>query len=121
MRVAVEEMEGVTEAEVSLNDGEVRVVMAENSPVTLVRLREVIRQRGFTPRDADVHVRGVPERRAERWIFRVSATGEEHRMALAPGVAEEVQSRQGETMTVRGRMAEGTDGPLRIVSIDAGR
>ena len=70
MRVAVEKMEGVTSAEVSLNEGEVVVSLEEDNHVRLDRLRQVIRDQGFTPREAEIRARGVIERRGDRLWFR---------------------------------------------------
>lgn len=118
MRVAVEEIEGVTEATVSLEDGEVRIALAENNGLSLDRLRSVIRDQGFTPRDADIQVRGVPTREEDGWSFRVPGTEVRHRVVAGPDVVSMLRAREGELTVVRARMDEGEEGVLRILSVE---
>lgn len=59
MRVAVQKLEGVESVSVSLSDGLAEVRLAAVNPVTIARIREVIRSNGFTPKDAEVVVNGV--------------------------------------------------------------
>ena len=52
MRVAVEKLDGVDKAEVSLDDGRVTVRLAPGNAVTIAELRRTIRHQGFTPKEA---------------------------------------------------------------------
>lgn len=58
MRVAVRKLEGVESVNVSLNDGLAEIRLAPGSRVTLAQIREVIRSKGFTPKDAQVVIAG---------------------------------------------------------------
>jgi len=56
--VAVEKLDGVLDADVSLNEGRVRVTFAMDHAITVRQLREVIRGQGFSPKEAIVTVAG---------------------------------------------------------------
>lgn len=59
MRVAVRKLEGVESVKVSLNDGLAEVRLVPGNRVTVDQLREIIRSKGFTPKDAGVVVSGA--------------------------------------------------------------
>ncbi|HUO81427.1 MAG TPA: heavy metal-associated domain-containing protein, partial [Gammaproteobacteria bacterium] len=56
---------GVEAVRVSLNDGYAEVSLASGSPISMVEIREVIRDNGFTPKKALIRLEGefhrVPE------------------------------------------------------------
>lgn len=120
MRVAVEELEGVTSAEVSLNDGEVVVALEEENHVRLDRLRQIIRDQGFTPRGAEIRARGVVERRDGRLLFR-TPEGEVVLEVAPESEALAAEERAGEELVVRGHIGEDAAGRIRIVEVTAGR
>lgn len=123
MRVAVEEIDGVTEASVSLNDGEVVVTLSEDNGVTLRHLREVIRDGGFTPREADVRVRGEALHREDGWFLRVPNSGALHPLVAPPPVLETLEARGTDPVVVQGRIEEGDGGsetPIQVVAVQTG-
>lgn len=104
MRVAVERLDGVTSAEVSLNEGQVVVTLDEDNHVRLDRLRQVIRDQGFTPREAEIRARGVVERRDGRLLFRTLEGEIVLDVEGEPKVLAAVERRLGETLVVAGRL-----------------
>jgi copper chaperone CopZ len=59
VRVAVQKIEGVQSAEVSLNQGLATVRFRPNNVVTIEQVRGAIRKNGFTPKAARVRVTGT--------------------------------------------------------------
>lgn len=117
MRVAVEEMDGVSDAAVSLNDGEVTIVLEDGNRVSLDRVREAVRDQGFTPREADVRVRAVPERRDDAWFLRVPGSETSYRVLATPDVVREIEAREGQPTVVRGRVGESATGRIEVMSV----
>jgi len=67
----MQKVEGVEAVEVSLNEGRVRVRLKPGNRVDLERLRQVVADQGFTPREARVTVRGTLETVDGQRVFRV--------------------------------------------------
>ncbi len=61
MRVAVRKLDGVESVEVSLTAGSATVRFKPGSRVTIDQVRATIRDNGFTPKAADVRIRGRVE------------------------------------------------------------
>lgn len=81
VRVAVKDIPGVASVDVSLNQGLAVIRLKPDNQVDLERLREAIRDNGFTPKDADVWVAGRVIERDGRPALRVP--GQEHPLLLA--------------------------------------
>ena len=58
MRVAVKKLDGVDSVDVSLNEGLAAVWFMSENRVTVKQVRDAIRSNGFTPKSADIRVRG---------------------------------------------------------------
>lgn len=58
MRVAVKKLDGVDSVDVSLNQGLAVIWFRPDNRITLEQVREAIRNNGFTPKDAELRVRG---------------------------------------------------------------
>lgn len=58
MRVALQKLDGVDSVQVSLNDGFALVRFGPASHATVAQVQEAIRKNGFTPKSADVQIRG---------------------------------------------------------------
>lgn len=54
----MQRIDGVETAEVSLNRGEAVITFRSDNGVGIRRVRDLIHSNGFTPREADVHIRG---------------------------------------------------------------
>jgi len=74
--VALQDLDGVAEVELSLNDGSARIVLEPENTVTLADLRTVVRKRGFTPKEARVTASGTFTRSAGGAVFQVLGTDE---------------------------------------------
>ena len=117
MRVAVERLEGVASAEVSLNDGQVVVTLEEDNHVRLDRLRQVVRDQGFTPREAEIRARGVVERRDDRLLFRTPAGEIVLEVEGETEVLAALEGRLGETLVVAGRIGPEATRRIRVTGI----
>jgi len=117
VRVAVEKVDGVTSADVSLNDGEVVVSLREENDVRLDSLRRIIRDQGFTPREADIRARGVVERRDGRLLFRTPEGQVVLEVAGEPESMAAVEGHLGEFLVVRGEVDGEAPGRIRITSV----
>lgn len=58
MSEGIEKIEGVKSVDVSLNEGLAKIQLSPGNKVALEQLRELVRNRGFTPREANVLVKG---------------------------------------------------------------
>ena len=108
MRVAVEKLEGVEGAEVSLNEGHVTVDFAPQHAVTVAELRRTIRAQGFSPREARVRVSGRLEERNGSLVL--VFPGGSFRLEAAPPRRTELRRRLGEEVILAGGIAPDEDG-----------
>ena len=110
-------LSGVEDVTVSLNDGYAEVLLSENSEATLADIRQVIRQNGFSPKDADVRVSGTV------------VQSNEGQLLLRTGVETFVLNAQQETVlaqlsekdsavTVTGSVPTGDGQQLSIMAIE---
>lgn len=104
-------------AEVSLNDGQVVLTLEEDNHVRLDRLRQVVRDQGFTPREAEIRARGVVDRRDTRLLFRTPEGEIVLEVEGEPAVLEALDGRLGETVVVTGRVDQEATGRIRITGI----
>lgn len=118
MRVSVEKVEGVSAVAVSLNDGEVRIILEEENAVTIDRIREVIRDQGFTPRGASVRMRGIPERRGDRLVLTIKGRQHGLQMDGDEDVLEQVEARLGTTLVVHGEFDVDMSSGLRVTWVE---
>lgn len=116
MRVAVEKIEGVAGAEVSLNDGRVAIRLDDPNRVSLAAVRETIRKQGFTPRDATVVVRGIARRNGGGLELRVPGSGDVYQLSGDSREVAEVEASGGGSVLLRGVVSEAEPGRLRILA-----
>ena len=120
MRVAVKTIDGIDSVAVSLNRGLVFIRLRANNRVTLEQVREVIRQGGFTPKDAQVRVRGTVVPDSGHLTLALPGIGVAFRLvadAQPPGVIGALDAARGHVVIVEGRVPEtarGTGGPPRL-------
>lgn len=107
----------MTSAEVSLNAGAVVVALEEDNHVRLDRLRQVIRDQGFTPRGAEIRARGVVEPRDGRLVFRTPEGEVVLEVVGESEVMEALEARVGERIVVQGRVEEAAQGRIQVSSI----
>lgn len=120
MRVALRRIDGVASAEVSLNSGVAVVRFKPENRVAVEQIRDVVRSNGFTPKAADVRVRGrVVEEQGELMLV---LPGENQRYRLAadpqvPGATDFVRESAGRTVLIEGTVPEEGKGQARVESI----
>lgn len=110
MRVAVEKLDGVEDAVVSLNEGRVRVRLAPGSRVTVAELRRTIRNQGFSPREATLTVSAWLENRSG--VLVAFVPGSNVSFSLVPGeaVRARLTNGAGTTLVLQGRLEKDEDG-----------
>lgn len=121
MRVAVRKLEGVESVKVSLNDGLAEIRLAPGNRVTVDQLREIIRSKGFTPKDAQVVVSGVIiEHEGAPTLTFDGGTPAFHLVdsPTSPGAVSRLRSEARERRTViRGRVPETGRSPAGQLSL----
>lgn len=108
---ALGKLAGVEAVTVSLNDGEAVLRFADQSPTTLAEIHAVIRNNGFTPKEAVVTVIGELERSGDTLVL---ATRNADRYVLEPGAGEAAwraldAAADGAAVEVRGEVGERPD------------
>lgn len=109
MRVAVNEIDGIDSVEVSLNRGVVVIRLRPENRVTLAGIRDAIRERGFTPKEAEVRARGTVVDDGGHLALAMPGSAAVIRLVAdsqAPGVIGELEGLLGQDVTVDGRVAE---------------
>lgn len=113
-------LDGVTNATVSLNDGYARVEFTDDNSVTLERIRETIRENGFTPKDATLIVVGSLTRVAGRPTV-TFADQAFHLTAAAEGIAilaELDGMTSGASVRVSGRVDESDRSSILVSDVE---
>lgn len=114
MSVAVARIEGVQNVDVSLNEGLAVVTFAPDNTVSVAQIRRVIRENGFTPKEAVVRFRGRLERAGGGW--RLSIPGTDVPFVLA---GDSLASASAGAAEVEGTVPEtgvGFTGPWRLTA-----
>jgi hypothetical protein len=120
--VAVRKLEGVDSVAVSLDSGLAVIRFKPGNHVTVQQVREAIQRNGFTPKAAEVRVRGtLVERDGE---FALSLTGSEQVFILAEsrGAADVLNRlrsiRPGTVLAIEGVLPEtGKDAALPTLQV----
>ena len=109
VRVAVEKLSGVESAEVSLNDGNVRIVLRPDNGITIAELRLVIRRQGFSPRESELRVLGTIEADGARFAFVFPGSVTSFRIVSSEPIRERLDELAGRRAEITGRIAQDTD------------
>ena len=80
----MQKIQGVERVRVSLKEGLTILDLRPDNRVTLSRLRQVIKNNGFVPKDAEVVARGTPSASDAKAVFEVSGTRERLTPATPP-------------------------------------
>lgn len=80
----LEQLEGVQDATVSLNEGYAAVTLAPKNSVTLQKIQQIVRENGFTPKDATVVISGTLDHSSEHQTVLLADSGEEYPLSAAP-------------------------------------
>jgi cation transport ATPase len=110
--------DGVTGADVSLNEGLATLRLAPGNDLRLATLRKKISESGFSPRRARIEVAGTLRQEEDRWVL--TAPSGERFVLEATDQAGALTD--GARVTAAGTVAEGTAAPergwtLRVESI----
>lgn len=92
MRVAVEKIEGVTSAAVSLKEGMATIQFAPSNSVRTEQIRQAIRSNGFTPKEAEIRVAGALLHRADTLLLAVPGTEERFMLQDDPAIAAQLDA-----------------------------
>lgn len=109
MRVAVEKLDGVERAEVSLNEGRVHVQLMSGNSVTIAELRRAIRNQGFSPREATLTLSARVEARGAALVAVVPGSGVVYDVTAAGEVRTRLSGVTGSTVVLEGRVAADED------------
>jgi hypothetical protein len=83
----MQKVDGVERVRVSLKDGLTIVDLKADNAVTLARLREIIKNNGFVPKEAEIVARGSSSGSSANESFDVSGTHE--RLPVGPKIVAE--------------------------------
>jgi hypothetical protein len=129
--VALRKIEGVETVTVSLNDGAADIRLKPGNSVDPEAVRKVVRDNGFTPKEADVTVTGQITRSDGKWMLRVTETAIDYELredSEASGQLDELEGRTASEVTLSGRLPESgieptPDSPriLDVLEIDTNR
>ncbi len=108
MRVAVGKLRGVESVDVTLKRGVAHIRLAAGNRVTLAQVRQIIKEAGYTSREATVAVLGRIERSGGTSILLVSGTGERFRLEQAAGAPAVLNGagRPGSTVEITGTVPQ---------------
>jgi hypothetical protein len=127
VRVAVEKIPGVEDVTVSLNDGMTVVRFARVNRATVSQVRRAIREKGFTPKDADVRVRGTVDLRGDTLVLVIPDVGTAIPLRAPPALREQLRETIGRVVEIEGRVPQDGTGPetpaiieLKTVRLDPG-
>lgn len=117
----LEKLEGVEDATVSLNDGYAAVTLAPDNAVTLDKIRQVVRENGFTPKDATVVVTGTLAHADDDQLTLTTATDHEYALSAAPGEVaawKQVESLpSGTRVEIKAHLNEGETRELSVLRV----
>jgi copper chaperone CopZ len=109
VRVALQKLDGVESADVSLEKASAEIHLRADNRVTLERIRQVIRNSGYPTRDATITARGQIVEQRGRTVFDL-LNGSTLELAEAPKSApagvlvvtgvSRVQGKSGERLTI---------------------
>jgi copper chaperone CopZ len=117
----LEKVEGVKDATVSLNEGYAAVTLAPDNSVILEKIRQIIRDNGFTPKDATVVVSGAVARGNGNQLMLTTGGGQEYALVAAPdrqSVQQELSALpDGAAVEVKAHLGEGETRELSVLTI----
>jgi copper chaperone CopZ len=117
----LEKLQGVKDASVSLNEGYAALTLSPDSPVTLKKIQQIIRDNGFTPKGAQVVAAGTLSQVDGQLALN---TGPDQRYTLSGAadnraVWQQLQSLpSGAKVAVRAKVAEGENDQLSVQGLE---
>lgn len=118
----MKKIEGVQSAEVSLNEGVARIWLKPGNRVPLEKIREVVINNGFTPREARVQVQGKVISADGEVKLQVTDLDRVYDLMLAAKARktqEELEKQVGKVLSVEGLIpAPKGKGPSQILEVN---
>jgi copper chaperone CopZ len=109
VRVAVQKIPGVEEVKVSLNEGTTEIRFARANGATISQVRRAIREKGFTPKEADVRVRGTVELSGDTFVLVLPDSGDTFTLHASPSAREQLREAIGREVEALGRVPEDSE------------
>jgi len=106
VRVAIEKIPGVEKVDVSLNDGVAIIRLAAGNEVTVAQVRRMIRDKGFTPKDAQLRLRGRVEAREGGFVLLMPGPDRSYRLSADPTLLSRLREAAGLDVVIEGRMPQ---------------
>lgn len=83
--MAIKKIDGVNDVQVSLNQGTASIQLKPGNKVQLQQIRQVVESKGFTPKDATVHLTGQLISENDHLSIKVPESNEVFSLKLATG------------------------------------
>ena len=96
-------------AQVSLNDGQVQVALRADNRLTISELRRVIRRQGFSPREAELRVRGTIQVDGHQFDLVLPGSRPSYRIVSPGPIRERLGELAGRRAEITGRISQDTD------------
>lgn len=113
-------IDGIEDVSVSLNDGYALVRLEPDNAVTLEQIRLVIRENGFTPKDAAIVVSGTLTRAGDQLVL-ASGAGQQFSLVAWPNAQSAWQQLhalpQSAIVEIEGRAGEADTTRLSVLSV----
>lgn len=118
----LEKLEGVKDATVSLNEGYAAVVLTPENSVTLEKIQKVVRENGFTPKDATVVISGTVAHSNDHQLVLSAGSGQAYPLSAAPENSTAWQTLQalpvGTTVEIKARLGAGETRQLVVLEVE---
>lgn len=118
----LEKLEGVKDVTVSLNDGYAAVTLAPDNSITLEKIQQVVRENGFTPKDATVVVSGTVAHTTDHQLVLTTDSSQEYPLNAAPDNSAAWQTLQalpvGTTVEIKAHLGEGETRQLLVLEVE---
>lgn len=122
LETGLEEIDGVKDATVSLNDGYAAVVLNRDNSVTLEQLQQIVKDNGFTPKTAEVEVFGTLARANGNQLTLTTETGQQYTLSAARDMHSAWERLQalpnGSEVELKAQVAEGETDQLAVQAVE---
>lgn len=105
MSVSLQKIPGVESVDVSLNQGRASIVLRPGNSVTLEQVTQVVKDKGFTPREAGVVARGELEETNGKLHFKLLNTDQTYEVVIGARSVKskaDVEKNVGKPLLVEG-------------------
>ncbi|MEX2152543.1 MAG: cation transporter [Gemmatimonadaceae bacterium] len=120
VRVALRKIEGVESADVSLKQGVATVRFKPDNRIAVDQIRDVVRSNGFTPKAAEVRIRGSVIEEKGELLLAVPGRDQVYHLGRdpnAPAAIERLRQVAGREVIIEGTAPEAAKGQARVEPI----